>query len=377
VAAPPGLEKDCERFSIHDDEPKRVPLDELVHLLDGPLKPKDPGPAYVTAGKNLCQPKVPTEVSRQSAAHERAEFRRMRWQRTRLAARRGSEEVRSGMAALAAQLASLLQAGGVARLEAFAWLQDPELTRSLSFGPAGCRTVQLALDQALDFGDKTFIEQVAAAFHGFVVDAIKSSHANFVIHKIVTVLALDDVPFFVEEIYQAGPELAKHEYGCRIFSRLLEVAPLNEHKVRLVDSVLSEVEVLLTHVYGYLVVKSILEHGLARQRSQIIMELRRNFILAVQCREGAVVLENAILQGSSEEIKMLASDLLAMPFKDFSSLVNLRRGCMAVQAMLQAQPSVAQDVQQRLRDPALLPQLQNTEQGRDLLSHPSLSFFSI
>lgn len=239
----------------------------------------------------------------------------------------------------------------------------------LAFGPAGCRAVQLALELA----DRSSAAQVAAGLQGAVMEAIKSPHANYVIQKIITVLTLQEAPFIAEEIQGAGPELACHEYGCRVFCRLLENAAADESTVRLVNSTLAKTEMLLTHTYGHHVVECVLEHGLACQRSQIVSALRKGITHAAQSRTGAYVLEKALLYSSLEDQHALASDLLAAPPRGILDLTRSQLGCMVIRAMLRLPHSVAQQVRQHLRDPSLLMQLESTKHGRRLLAAAGLS----
>jgi len=266
---------------------------------------------------------------------------------------------------LAAELTEQLEAGGEACCAALARLRQPDLMRRLSFNPACCRVVQLALELA----DRSSAAELAAGLQGAVAEAIESPRANYVIQKIITVLSPQEVPFVVEEIQAAGPQLACHEYGCRVFCRLLENAAADESTRRLIDSMLSETELLLTHTYGHHVVECVLEHGLACQRSRIVASVLQQGVMPVaQSRTGAYVLEKALLYSSPEDQQALASVLLAATPSEMASLTRSQLGCMVLRAMLRLPSPVAQQVCQHLGESVPRQQLQTTKHGRRLLA---------
>jgi len=264
---------------------------------------------------------------------------------------------------IATELTAQLQTSGETCKEALATLQQPDLVRSLAFSPAGCRTLQLALDIV----DRSSAAQIAAGLRGLVRDAIESPHANYVVQKIITVLAPQEVPFIIEELWQAASCLARHEYGCRVFCRLLEHAAADEHTIPLIDSILSETCALLTHTYGHHVVECALEHGLAHQRSQIIAALRKGGLCNAQVRMVAYVFEKALLYGSLVERQAVVSDFLAASQREMASLAQSQHGCMVLRALLRLPSSIAQQVQHKLGSPHVMAQLKVTKHGRRVL----------
>mmetsp|Transcript_58679 Transcript_58679/g.148701 ORF Transcript_58679/g.148701 Transcript_58679/m.148701 type:complete len:472 (+) Transcript_58679:55-1470(+) len=273
---------------------------------------------------------------------------------------------------LAAELTRQLDAGGASRQEALRRLSEPSLMRRLSFTPAGCRAVQLALEVA----DRSSAAKVAAGLQGSVAEAIGSPNANYVVQKIITVLTPQEAPFIAEELQWAGPALACHEYGCRIYCRLLENAAEDESTVRLIDSALAEVDVLLTHPFGHHVVEGVLEHGLARQQGEIIPVLRKGVMRTANSRPGAYVLEKALLYSSLEDRRALASDVLAALPSELHGLMRSQLGCMVIRAMLRSLPAVAQQVRQQLTESGLMSELETTKHGRRLLASAGLSSVS-
>merc|ERR1712066_226615 len=163
-------------------------------------------------------------------------------------------------------------------------------------------------------------------------------------------------------------------YGCRVFCRRLENAPEDSSTIGLVDILVSETDMLLTHTYGHHVVESVLEHGLARQRSQIVAALRRGVMSIARSRTGAYVLEKAFLYCGSVDQQALAADLLASPYGELSGLMRTQLGCMVIRAMLSVQPWATQQVRAFLQsNPRLSLQLETRKHGKRLLKAAGLT----
>lgn len=267
---------------------------------------------------------------------------------------------------LAADLLAKLNAGGDALTQAVATLRQPGVFRRLSFERAGCRAVQLALDVV----DRRTAATLAAGLHGCVAEAVKSPHANYVLQKIIKVLTPQEVPFVVDELSAASLDIARHEYGCRIYCRLLEHAAADEHTAWLIDEVLLETEELVRHTFGHHVVECALEHGLPHQRHQIISTLRKDLMHNAGNRNAAYVVEKALLYGSPEDRQGLASDLVSHSSRDVVSLARNQFGSMVVRALLRQPGPSAQKLQEHLGSATA--QLKATKHGRRLLDDHGL-----
>jgi hypothetical protein len=217
----------------------------------------------------------------------------------------------------------------------------------LTLGPAGCRVVQKALEQQ----DRTSVAQVAAGLKGAVEDAIRSPHGNYVVQKIIDVLTAQEVPFILEEIHRAGPELACHQYGCRVYCQLQKKWALYQGTINLMDRLLSETQGLAQEIYGHHVAECVLEHGLPEQRSIIIQQLERNIVLIAQSQKGAYVLEKAFQSGTPEQTQQLATALLMASSSEFAVLTSSQWGCMAIRAMLPLPSSQAEKLRKHLQSP--------------------------
>lgn len=272
-------------------------------------------------------------------------------------------------ASLALELTAQLNAGGTQRAKAIAKLKAPGVTRRLSFEAAGCRAVQLALDVA----DRQSASDLAFALRGLIPEAIRSPHGNYVLQKIIKILTPRETPFIVAEMSEAGLEFVKHEYGCRIFCRLLEHAASEPDVERLVDSVLGDVDDLLRHTFGHHVVECALEHGLPYQRERIIAALRRNPMRNAWNRNASYVVEKALLYGSAEERSAIAADFLGSPAGELAALGRSQFGSMVIRALLRMPGETAAKLQERLSGSAAQAQLRTTKHGRRLLEDHGVS----
>merc|ERR1719210_1309332 len=102
-------------------------------------------------------------------------------------------------------------------------------------------------------------------------------------------------------------ELVCHEYGCRIFCRLLENAALDRSIAELVDSILPETDWLARQKFGHHVVECVLEHGLPRQRHSVSQALREGSLMRNAWNRSAVfVIEKALLHCEKKDCEALA-----------------------------------------------------------------------
>lgn len=276
-------------------------------------------------------------------------------------------------AALAAGLLASFEAGGEASAAAMEVLLQPGVFGRLSFEPVGCRAVQLALDAA----DRHQAVELAAKLRGRVVESVRSPHANYVLQKVIKVLAPQEVPFIVDELAASGLDLARHEYGCRIFCRLLEHSASSPAVAALLDAELASAESdgeLLRHTFGHHVVECALEHGLPRQRQAVVAIARKNLMGNAWNRNAAYVVEKALLYGTAEERAALTTDFAACSSSDLAALARSQFGSMVMRALLrQPQPCAAtQRIQDVLKHPAMIAHLRGTKHGRRLLEERSL-----
>lgn len=201
-------------------------------------------------------------------------------------------------------LTTKLEAGGKARCEALEQLSDQ--IRHLTFEPAGCRVVQLAIE-VLDQKDSA---ELLKELRGHVRRAIASPHGNYVIQKIVEVMPCSDASFVAEELRGYGAETARHRFGCRVLCRLLEHSSSNPAGVDVLKEVLMEAEVLCRDNFGHHVMESVVEHGTAAQKQRVVEALVKQLYLNVGDRNASYVIEAALQHGSPQDQQSLAFALL-------------------------------------------------------------------
>lgn len=235
--------------------------------------------------------------------------------------------------ALARHLSAALERGAddpASAAGALQLLQDePTTAARLAFQPAGCRTVQSALEVA----DRDAAVRIARCLQGRIPDAMRSPHANYVVQMIIKVLQPEDVPFVLEEIEAAGPELAFHEYGCRIYIRLLALGSLSPRLLRIVDDVLSQVRELIRHQYGHYVVEAVLEHGLPEHRQRVIAELLQDLANYSRNRHSAHVIDKALQHVSAHDRQTIGDEFAALPADELAALAKTQYGGMVLRTM--------------------------------------------
>jgi len=258
------------------------------------------------------------------------------------------------------QLMADLRAGGQACAAALEVLLRPGVVRTYSFQAEGCRLVQLALECA----ERQNSVHLASGLRGHVVDAIRSRHANHVVQKIISIMAPSEAPYIVEELRREAVDLAMHEYGCRIYQRLLEQSARDEQTARLIDQVLMHAAKLIVHQFGHHVINAILEHGLKRQQAQILTLIRKDALKCATTRNSAYVFVHVLNHGSSADCEALASDVLAWPSADLIDVASSHYGSSVVLALLQQGGCTSRALRQCLQSPAAKQRLTRNKWGR-------------
>lgn len=179
----------------------------------------------------------------------------------------------------------------------------------LSQGRLECRIVQMALQVA----DRSDAENLVAELHGHVIDALESPNANFVIQKVVEIMPTSVASFVSEELVGLGVKFARHRFGCRIISRILEHSPHHAMPKALVEELLARTEELSRHTYGRHSIISLLEHGTSEHQARIASCLCHDVARNSRNRNASYVIEKAMLHCSDEDRAALANQLLCTP----------------------------------------------------------------
>jgi pumilio RNA-binding family len=235
-----------------------------------------------------------------------------------------------------------LSAGGLARVAAFNQLRG--YVQRLSIDPVGCRTVQLALDLA----SPREIVWMAAELHGFVLRAIHSPYGNYVIQKVVTQLPTNVSSFVAEEISGNANEIAKHRFGCRILSRIVEHmnSAADVKKMAVVNELLAtcdELNDVCRHSFGHHVIQSILEHGFQAQKHSIATALASDLSHNSRNRNATYVIERAFQYCSAQDQHLMARALLDNS-TDLHVLADHQFGSHVVRALIRQGGQVQQEV---------------------------------
>mmetsp|Transcript_93294 Transcript_93294/g.216881 ORF Transcript_93294/g.216881 Transcript_93294/m.216881 type:complete len:481 (+) Transcript_93294:42-1484(+) len=288
-----------------------------------------------------------------------SESTRRRLRRQRAARRRPAAPAAArGRAACPSELGELtasLEAGGAERAAAVEALRGRVLEGTLQAD--GCRVVQRALEVA----ETSVTSQLLTELHGSVREAIDSPHGNYVIQKVVEVMPIALSSFVTEELRGHATAMACHRYGCRIICRLLEHSATSEGLNALISEVLDEAADLCRHSFGHYVIQSVLEHGLAAQRSRVAQTLCADAIALAQHRCASHVVEAALSHCSVEDQRVLGT-LLG---EQVVALGQGQFGCFVVKALLRTPGDFAHQAQVRLQ--AATSVLEETRHGQRLL----------
>jgi hypothetical protein len=258
------------------------------------------------------------------------------------------------------ELSAQIEAGGLARQAAIEALIGN--VPDLAFDASACRVVQ----KALEFGEEEEVVALSLELHGSLREAIRSPHANHVVQKLVEVLPLPSLSFVAEEMLGAGPEIARHRYGCRVLCRLVErhAGTTAAHMDELVEELLAEGAELARHTFGHYVIEMILQTGNAYQRRQICAALRVELMRNAKNRSATYVVEKALAICDEEDRRSMIQELFGSP-ESLVSLVENQFGCHVAKAFLKMQGVFCHDIISLID--AAAPKLQKSKYGRRLL----------
>jgi hypothetical protein len=178
-------------------------------------------------------------------------------------------------------------------------------TRPLALTRRGCRIVQRALDLAT-VADQ---EQIVANMEGFVLEALQSPHANYVLQKCIEVVPPQKLEFVLKELKGQGVFVARHRFGCRIIQRSIERCTA-EQTEELIEELLLDAPQLVRHTYGNFVMQHVLQYGTSDQIHQIAEVLLTDAIRFAKHRIASHVVSCAVSCCSPDDIQSLTEVLL-------------------------------------------------------------------
>jgi len=199
------------------------------------------------------------------------------------------------------------------------------------YSEQGCRLVQ----RAIEIAPTDVAARLAAELHDHVQELMASSHGNYVVQKIVEILPPAHSSFVAEELRHCAAQFARDKYGCRILVRLVEYSLSSPATVLLIDEILVHACDLSFHQYGHLVLKTLLEHGTNRDKSQIASVLR-DYSLWMWAGNVSLsyVIEAALLSCSEQDQLCLAKCLMSGNDDWLSGLAATHSGAHVLGALL-------------------------------------------
>lgn len=234
---------------------------------------------------------------------------------------------------LASTLLMQMQPGGHARASAIARFREMAFDSKVS-----CMAAQLLLEQV----SRTDVDALALTLRGDIRRAVWSKNANHVLQKIIDILHVEKTKFIIDEIREAGAEVTRHVFGCRVMCRILEHISVNEpNTVAMIDEILLDAEELCNHKYGSFVIRHILEFGLPHQKRCIVDAILPDLSALAKDQDASHVVEAALQHAEASDQRRLAKQLLRgkEELLDFSLG---RFGHFVAKALLS--PSLPQDV---------------------------------
>ena len=166
----------------------------------------------------------------------------------------------------------------------------------LSQHKEGCRLVQTALEKA---GRET--ATISLELRGHILEAVKHSHANYVVQKAIAQLSVASSAFIVEEMQGSAAVVARNCMGCRTLCRLVEFCSTNPQVGELMDELMSELWHLCCHSFAHHVVQSIMEHGEERHKHVIAETLLADVMRFARHKNSSYLVEKVLSSCSIED----------------------------------------------------------------------------
>jgi len=174
----------------------------------------------------------------------------------------------------------------------------------LALTKRGCRILQ----KAIDVGTPAYQQQLLENLRGNVVEAMRSSHANYVLQKFIEIMPPDRIGFIVTELQDQVLRVARQRFGCRILQRLVEHCK-PEQTVAMIDEVLGDATQLCRHQYGNYVLQHILQHGSPSQRTIIADVVQKDIVRLSKHRVASHVVSCAMVHCPPEDVRSLTMTL--------------------------------------------------------------------
>jgi hypothetical protein len=197
-------------------------------------------------------------------------------------------------------------------------------TRPLALTRRGCRIVQ----RAMELSTSADQERIVANMEGFVLEALQSPHANYVLQKCFEVMPSHMLQFVITELKGQGVFVARHRFGCRIIQRSIERCTAEQIE-ELVAEILMDAPQLVRHTYGNFVIQHILQYGTPKQVHQIAEVLLTDAIRFAKHRIASHVMSCAVSCCAPDDVQQL-TDLLLGEKAQVADLMHRQYGSYVV-----------------------------------------------
>jgi len=201
------------------------------------------------------------------------------------------------------------------------------------------------VQRAFEVADLATAAEFVQELHGHVLSLIRSPHGNYVVQKVVEVLAPGQVDFVARELRGCAAETARHRYGCRVVIRLIEHCAdtlANAGRAALVEELLAEVAGLCRHALGHHVIKAIVEHAHPVQQQRVLAFLCAGAADKARNHYHCYVVEAALDICAAEHAEPLALALVGSTQANVISLSQARCGCNVLRALLRRPGAASQ-----------------------------------
>ena len=135
---------------------------------------------------------------------------------------------------------------------------------------------------------------LAKELDGKVLELVRDQNGNHVVQKVIKRVHWTYIPFVIDACVQNLPQLASHNYGCRVVQRLLR-----HYDGPLMSLILRELhagsQALIVNQYGNYVTQHIIEFGAPEDKARIIQTVKRNLVSYTREKFASNVVEKCIL----------------------------------------------------------------------------------
>lgn len=208
-------------------------------------------------------------------------------------------------------------------------------TWPLALTRPGCRIVQ----RAMELADPETQERLVGKLEGFVLEALQSPHANYVLQKCFEIMPPHKLEFVLRELSGQVAFIARHRFGCRIMQRALEHCSHDQNK-ELIAEVLMDARQLIRHTYGNFVIQHVLQYGTPKQVHELANVLLEDAGRFAKHRIASHVITSALSCCSPEDVSRL-NEALALEQGPCAALSFRRYGGSAYREPKRANTCIA------------------------------------